>query len=70
MGDQTNKLNAICRGMSEEGGFEACEQMIRQDIITGLGAYLRNVCTYIIYHVIPIIFEGAPTHFSDNLFQR
>lgn len=29
--------------MSEEGGFEACEEMTRQDVITGLAGFLRKV---------------------------
>ena len=33
-----------------EGGFEACEAMIRQELLTYIGAYLRQVClTYSLY---------------------
>jgi len=38
--------NQCFRGMSEEGGFEACERMIRQDVFTGLTAVLREVSTF------------------------
>ncbi|KAF6018910.1 hypothetical protein EB796_022795 [Bugula neritina] len=34
--------SSLLRGMSEEGGFEACERMIRQDVFTGLTAVLRE----------------------------
>ncbi|XP_067934086.1 HEAT repeat-containing protein 3-like isoform X1 [Watersipora subatra] len=32
----------VIRGISDEGGFDACETMIKQDVITGVAAYLRN----------------------------
>ena len=60
--DNVNWL--VCRNMSVDGGQEACEEMVTQDIMTPLVALLQQVSDYVslwIERPIPLEYYCNPT---------